>query len=75
MLAVGFIRREYPSVWVCVAAARVCVLSMSELEMVDAAVGMGCELTIISLTHTSQEQVCPFEELKKSVKTAICLLK
>jgi hypothetical protein len=33
-----------------VAAARVCVLSMSELEMVDAAVGMGCELTIISLT-------------------------
>ena len=32
------------------AAARVCVLSMSELEMVDAAVGMGCELTIISLT-------------------------
>jgi hypothetical protein len=33
-----------------VAAARVCVLSMSELEKVDAAVGMGCELTIISLT-------------------------
>jgi hypothetical protein len=36
-----------------VAAARVCVLSMSELEMVDAAVGMGCELTIISLTIRS----------------------
>jgi hypothetical protein len=31
------------------------VLSMSELEMVDAAVGMGCELTIISLTQRTQD--------------------
>jgi hypothetical protein len=51
-----------------VAAARVCVLSMSELEMVDVAVGMGCELTVISLTLLRSSKLLSFPSFQRHYK-------